>query len=396
MAGLENFLQDGAPVTRAQAANARGIAALKANDCSGAIDAFREATAADPKAAPLWINLAQAYRLSGDNAGERSALDAALAINRVDFVAQLRMAQLHQRLGEEAAALLAWDGVRQLAGQFPRISPALATELAEGDRYCRTLRDRLEAATRDAVAMAQTGEDGEKRRIGAFVDTALGRRRVYHNECAGLHYPFLPEDEYFDRQHFPWLEDLEAGTAIVAQELQALLAAPGEELRPYVRMEEGTPENKWSALDGSLDWSVCFLWEFGRPNAPVLARCPGTAALLDRLPLMRVPGRAPNAFFSMLAPNSHIPPHTGVTNTRAIIHLALEVPPGCGFRVGNETRDWVEGRAFAFDDTIEHEAWNRSDKRRAVLILDVWNPHLTERERAAVAAYFAASDAALK
>ena len=107
------------------------------------------------------------------------------------------------------------------------------------------------------------------------------------------------------------------------------------------------------------------------------------------------PGRAPNAFFSLLRPGKTIPPHTGVTNTRAIVHLGLDVPPACGFRVGGETRQWVEGTAFAFDDTIEHEAWNRSERRRAVLILDTWNPHLSERERAAVTAHFAASDAAL-
>jgi len=113
------------------------------------------------------------------------------------------------------------------------------------------------------------------------------------------------------------------------------------------------------------------------------------------MPLQRIPGRAPNAFFSLLRPGKRIPPHTGVTNTRAIVHLALDVPPECGFRVGGETREWVEGKAFAFDDTIEHEAWNGSDRRRAVLILDTWNPHLSQREREAVRVHFAASDAAL-
>ena len=40
---------------------------------------------------------------------------------------------------------------------------------------------------------------------------------------------------------------------------------------------------------------------------------------------------------------------------------------------------------MVFDDTYEHEAWNRSDQIRVVLIFDLWNPHLTEVERAAVA-----------
>ena len=69
------------------------------------------------------------------------------------------------------------------------------------------------------------------------------------------------------------------------------------------------------------------------------------------------------------------------------MHLPLIVPPGCGFRVGGETREWVLGKPFAFDDTIEHEAWNDSDQLRAVLIFDVWNPHLSAEEQTIVADY---------
>jgi aspartyl/asparaginyl beta-hydroxylase (cupin superfamily) len=119
--------------------------------------------------------------------------------------------------------------------------------------------------------------------------------------------------------------------------------------------------------------------------------CPETAAALAALPQNRIPGKAPTAFFSILKPGAHIPPHTGVTNTRAIIHLPLVVPPGCTFRVGGETRAWQEGEAFAFDDTIEHEAWNRSAETRIVLIFDVWNPHLTEAEQKLLVRYFEVS-----
>jgi aspartyl/asparaginyl beta-hydroxylase (cupin superfamily) len=82
-----------------------------------------------------------------------------------------------------------------------------------------------------------------------------------------------------------------------------------------------------------------------------------------------------------------------VTNTRAIVHLPLIVPEGCGFRVGGETRAWREGEAFAFDDTIEHEAWNGSDATRIILLFDVWRPELDTAERAALRAMFAAIDA---
>ncbi len=371
------------------------MAALRAGDAAAAVAAFLRATAADPEAGPLWRNLAHAHRMAGDAAGERTALNRALAIDRLDFAAQLRLAQLHQRLGEETQALIAWNGVEQLAAQLPVLSPEVAAELAAGQSYCDGLRAKLAVAAEAALTLDQGRDETEERRVRAFVDQALGRRRVYHNQCAGVFYPFLPEDEYFDRRHFPWLDKLEAATPAIQAELRGLLDAPGDLIRPYVRFEEGTPDNEWSPLDGSLDWSACFLWEYGEPHRAVIERCPQTAAVLERLPLARIPGRAPNAFFSVLRPQSKIPPHTGVTNTRAIIHLALEVPPGCGFRVGNETREWVEGKAFAFDDSIEHEAWNNSDQRRAVLIIDSWNPHLSAREQAAIVQYFAAADGAL-
>jgi aspartate beta-hydroxylase len=379
----------------AQQANAEGMAALRTGDAAAAVAAFERATAADPQAGPLWRNLAHAHRLAGNDPGERQALDKALSLDRLDFTAQLRMAQLLQRSGEETAALIAWSGVQQIAAQLPPLAPQVAAELAAGEVYCQALRERMAGAADAAIASALLGDETEARRIRAFVDVALGRRTIYQNHCAGVLYPFLPADEYFDRWHFPWLDELEAGTRMIRAELAALLADPGDAIRPYVRLEEGTPENDWSALDGSLDWAACFLWEYGEPHRAVIERCPGTAALLESLPLARIPGRAPNAFFSMLRPHSHIPPHTGVTNTRAIVHLALDVPPGCSFRVGSETREWTEGKAFAFDDTIEHEAWNNSDQRRAVLILDAWNPHLSAGERTAVTRYFTAADAAL-
>lgn len=380
----------------ARDANAQGMAALRAGDYAAAVAAFTRATDADASALPLWSNLAHACRLAGNATGERLALDKALAIDRTEFGSNLRMAQWLQRQGEELAALQAWSGVFQLAAQLPALAPATANEITEGRAYCDALQARIETQMDTAFdPVRHAWDESEQRRITAFVDRALGKRSLYTHQCAGLHYPFLPADEFFDRKHFGWFDMLEAHTAVIRAELDALLAAPGEVLRPYVRMDEGTPQNLWSALDHSFDWSACFLWEYGVPHRAALDRCPQTAALLERMPLAGIPGRAPNAFFSLLRPHTRIPPHTGVTNTRAIIHLALEIPPGCGFRVGGETRAWVEGKAFAFDDTIEHEAWNNSDRRRAVLIVDAWNPHLTECEREAIVRYTSMADAAL-
>jgi aspartyl/asparaginyl beta-hydroxylase (cupin superfamily) len=92
---------------------------------------------------------------------------------------------------------------------------------------------------------------------------------------------------------------------------------------------------------------------------------------------------------SVLDAHTHIPPHTGSTNARALVHLPLVLPGPARFRVGHETRDWRMGQAWVFDDTIEHEAWNDADTPRAILIADVWNPYLDDSERALAGALMA-------
>jgi len=94
----------------------------------------------------------------------------------------------------------------------------------------------------------------------------------------------------------------------------------------------------------------------------------------------------PTIMFSVLAPRTHIPPHSSVTNARLVVHLPIIVPPSCRFRVGNETREWRSGKAWVFDDTINHEAWNDSDEYRIILMIDIWNPLLTVAERELVTA----------
>jgi aspartyl/asparaginyl beta-hydroxylase (cupin superfamily) len=384
-----------APAVDPHRANADGMAALRAGDPAKAARHFAAAAAADPKAVALWRNLANARRLLGDDAGERAALESALDADRTDFMAWLRKAQLHSRLNEEPDALIAWSGVLQLADRISPMPPEIAAQLDDGRATLEVLQRRISQQVDTLLAeplQALTGTDA--RRAQAFVDRAMGRRQIYANKCAGLHYPFLPADEFFDDHHFPWFASLSAQAPAIRAELEALLAGGEAPLKPYVRMDAGTPINKWSALDHNLDWGAAFLWEYGAPNLEVLDRCPMTAAALSALPGAVIPGRAPSAFFSLLKPHTRIPAHTGVTNTRAIIHLPLIVPPACGFRVGGETRAWVEGVPFAFDDTIEHEAWNDSDQLRAVLIFDVWNPHLSVAEQQLIAAYYAAADKA--
>ncbi|WP_308910608.1 aspartyl/asparaginyl beta-hydroxylase domain-containing protein [Pseudokordiimonas caeni] len=369
--------------------NSRGIRALADREFGLAADCFRQAAEADSGAPALWLNLATAARGLKDTKLELEALDHILRIDQADLMANIRRAEVHEILNETSQALRYWSQAIAIGSATPSPSPMVQELLKHGRQFVATQQSRLTERLDNRFHEMATGQGiATSRRMQAAVDVALGRRRVYHNECHGLHFPFLPEDEFFERHHFPWMEEIERHTPAIRAELESLLTEGMPGARPYVRMDPGTPRNKWSDLDNSERWNAYFLWHHGTRVEEACARCPATAAALDAVPRSTIPGRAPTAFFSLLAPKSKIPPHTGVTNTRAIVHLPLIVPAGCAFRVGGETRPWVEGEAFAFDDTIEHEAWNDSDELRAVLIFDVWNPHLTTDEQALLSAFF--------
>lgn len=372
--------------------NDEGMASLRAGSASAAVLAFTQAIDADPDSPALWMNLASAHRLAKDEDSERAALNGALARDQAHLMANVRLAQLEERRGELASAHRRWAGVTQLAAGYPE-SDGLTQLLAHANQFVTERTQFLSNLLATELKQPLEVLSGpERRRVDTAIGASTGRRRIYNNQCAGLHYPFLPADEFFARDHFDWLPRLEAATATIRAEFEALVARGSAPLEPYVQLPEGTPENNWTALDGKLDWSALFIWKYGQPQPDVLAACPATAALLDELPILRLPNRGPNVFFSVLEPGKRIPPHTGVTNTRAIVHLPLIVPGDCGFRVGGEIRNWREGEAWVFDDTIEHEAWNNSGGLRAILIFDVSNPYLSPAECAAVAAFMDVAD----
>ena len=377
------------PVAR----NWLGADALARQDAATAAGHFEVACKREPNELSHWINFAAALRILDDSERERAALEQALAIDQTDLLALIRLAELHERLGEETPAAKRWTAVLALSSNIPDPSPEFVAILAHAKNYVGERQEQLsgaiEAALADELAQASTRD---RRRMQTAADAWLGRRAIYANHCEGLHYPFLPADEFFDAEQFPWLGELEAATPAILAELQAILADPEPGLTPYISLPSGVPTSKWSKLDGSLDWGAFHLWKEGERFDEACARAPRTAELVESLPICRIEGRAPNVFFSILKAGSHIPPHTGVTNVRGVVHLPLIVPEGCEFRVGGETRRWVAGQAFAFDDTIEHEAWNRSDRDRAVLIIDVWNPHLSDHERAMICRLYGTAD----
>ena len=117
-------------------------------------------------------------------------------------------------------------------------------------------------------------------------------------------------------------------------------------------------------------WRSYFLWGYGYRIDDNLSRCPRTRDVLAR-----VPGLA-TAFFSILAPGTHIPAHRGVSKGLITCHLGLIVPRSgdVRMRVGDRIVRWSEGETLVFDDTYDHEVWNDTDGTRVVLLIQFERP----------------------
>jgi len=358
--------------------------AVAAGDLRRAVALFEQAAALQPQDMILWMKIAALKRNLGDLQGALHATHRVLAISPRDFTALLLRASLLQRLGSPEAGE-SWG--HALAQKPDATPPELQPVIAQAEeRYAQWQSEREAQLKRQMAAAESRADPDERQRIDRFRTNVLRITRPYHSEPTHYHFPSLPEREFHPRRLFPWLDELEAATAAITAEFQQVMHAERAELVPYVQYEDHIPMDQWRPLNHNPDWTAIHLLEKGRVVDANAVHCPATMELLARLPQPKIPGAAPNAMFSLLAPHTEIPPHVGISNARLVCHLPLIVPEGCWFRVGAETRYWQPGQAFVFDDTIEHEALNPTDQLRVVLILDVWAPDLTEAEREAVAA----------
>ena len=370
-----------------QVLNALGMLALKTGEFAAARRRFEQAVHLDPRAPLLWFHVALARRAQGDAEAEAAALEKALELDPYFYLALLQKATLLERRGQHRQAAQVYRAFLQCVPPSAQQNPALQQGLEHARAAVAANTAALERFLQSRLAAAQAAHrEASQERFNHCLDVLLDKRRIYAPQPSLMHFPRLPILEFYERTEFPWLGAFEAATEQIRSEQLQCLAGDADGVVPYVDYPSGSPLNQWRELNRSRRWSAYYLIKGGVRQEQRLGRCPQTAALLAAAPLAEVPGEAPTAFFSILEPRTRIPPHTGVTNTRLVVHVPLVIPPGCGFRVGSETRQWQPGRAWVFDDTIEHEAWNGSDEPRAILILDIWNPFLTSAERALVSA----------
>jgi aspartate beta-hydroxylase len=364
---------------------------LLQKDTAGGLALLERAAKADPKAPAIPLNIASAHRSAGNGAAELAALDRALAIDPYFLPAMLAKGAALERSGNLKEAAQVYGNALKVAPPQDQTPGELANSLRQARTVVNTNAAQLDHQLNDAFdAVRARYPEARMDRFEAAKEAMLGRRKIYSPQPTMLHFPALPAIEFYDNSDFSWIDRLQAATEEIRAELLALLntheADNTEGFRPYVRHPAGVPLNQWRDLNFSPRWSAYFLWEDGKRIDEHCARCPKTAALAESMPLAHIPGYAPAVFFSTLKPHTRIPSHTGVTNIRLIVHLPLIVPEKCFFRVGGDTREVQEGKAWVFDDTMEHEAWNDSDQNRFILIFDIWNPYLSEAERAFVTA----------
>lgn len=225
-------------------------------------------------------------------------------------------------------------------------------------------------------------------RIDLAVEVLMARARYTpgNNQAPSfLAIPELPVQRYFDTQRFPQMRELEANFAAILGEFEALLPEAGQGVRVF-----GSDELEQRYLSNhhqqAPSWTGHYFYRYGVRNEALHQRCPVTSALIDALPLCRIRDHGPEVLFSLMTPGTHLLPHCGITNSRVVGHLGLVIPPDCALGVDGEHYAWVPGQTVVFDDTYPHEAWNRSQAMRAVLIFDMWHPDLSEAEREAVRA----------
>lgn len=353
-------------------------AALAAKDLPTARDRLRAMQA------PQNMLLAQVCAHLGDAPGEEQALSAQLAAEPRHLGALLAMGALKARAGDDRAATSFFRTALNQAALAPP-SPNLHAMLQKAAAHVEASSARFEAHLADSLGAA-----AELPRVAHALDLLTGKTPLYLQQPSMFYFPGLPQRAFYERDEFDWLAEVEAATPALQAELQARLAG-GEDFRPYVesRTDRPSPNNP---LKDDSSWGAHYFWNNGAVVDAHAARAPATMAALSKAPLPVIRGRSPMALWSLLKPGTHIQPHYGMLNTRLICHIPLVVNADCALRVGPEQRRWEVGQALIFDDSFEHEAWNRGQETRVILLFEIWRPEIRADEREALARLFETID----
>ena len=339
----------------------------------------------------IWLDQARDAHRRGDVAAETAVLDGAIRADRGNIPALLAMAELKRRLADDRAAGSFYRLALGVAAQARNVPPSLHLGLRRAEQFLaateRAFADHLLGQLRNAGIDAGTATP----RVAEALRVLAGDQPLYLQQPNMFYFPGLAQRPFFERADFEWVPAIEAATEAIRAELLRLIDGASDRFGPYVTAPADRPPPNNPLLD-KPDWGAAWLWKDGAIAEGMAALCPATLAALELAPQPVIPGRAPIALFSRLTPGTHIQPHHGMLNTRLICHLPLIVPDGCGLRVAAETRSWREGELLIFDDSFEHEAWNRGASDRTILLFEIWRPDIDADEREQLTRIFSAID----
>lgn len=361
---------------------AEGLAALQARDSVRAAELLRSAADALPEIEFPWMALGNVELALGNLDAAEMAVDRQLKLETRDVGALLVKGHLRERQGDPRGASSFYQAAANQAAAGSPIPPPLASLMAHGRQFIEASKGDYGAHLREVVG------DALSPTMRHAIDLLTGHSRLFLQEPSVFYYPGLPQKWFYDTADFPWLEPMLALAPSMREELEA---REGQGFEPYVKQQANRPAPN-NPLLGRMDWSAHYFWQDGTLVEDHARACPRTMEALGHAPLPQVPGRAPNALWSRLLPGAHIAPHHGMLNTRLICHVPVRTAPGCSLRVGNERREWVDGQALVFDDSIEHEAINTGDQTRTILLFEIWRPEIPEEDRTAIARIFQAID----
>jgi aspartyl/asparaginyl beta-hydroxylase (cupin superfamily) len=352
---------------------------MSRGDSAGAAKLLERAVENSPDASTL-LRLAAVRRALGNHLGALEAAKTASSLAPDDWLALLLLGSLSDALGAAHAGGRAY---RAASARAPSegLSPQLRQQLAVARR-----RAAAEEQWRNHLATWQPRGDAtaltsdERARIDEFRLSVLRGSDEHPSVPPLFMLPGLPEREFLDPSDFPGVDTLEAATGVVRDEFLAL----AERMAPELSSRLAGLHGPQSEADAPGKWSMIPLIKDGRVVERFAAQCPETMRLFREVDSPDIALVSPSLYFSVVEPHGRIAPHRGLTNARFIVHWPLITPESCGFRVGEQTREWVPGRALVFDDMTEHEVWNDSDRIRVILIGDLWRPELSRAERAAI------------
>lgn len=232
--------------------------------------------------------------------------------------------------------------------------------------------------------VARYGRD-ELTRVFECVAMYCGEKPVQYGDPrqkpSFLYFPGIPSQPVFARELLPFADSLEQQADVLRSELCSILENDDD----IVPFHQYSTAEQAARLFSGPPWQAYFFYRNGEAFPEHHKNCPRTSGILAQLPVAHIRDHAPETCFSVLRPGTHILRHRGVTNVRSVLHLPLIVPEECALNItGAGTFSWQQDSCFAFDDTYEHEAWNRSERTRVILLTDIWNPHLCEGERCAL------------